>query len=239
MFLSSFVHFNTLLSQGGGDADSYFRSSQQLLKDGYFVNTLTEESIRNYHDGMYLTLIHTQNIEALREALVVSSSGDDYTIAKQQKYQPMLCGNKFGETVMHLVCRRHYDRVLKFFLEEANLSVRVICDHGRTPLHDACWTCQPITTSATSTTNTTSSDTGSNSHWDLNFSCIDLLLDHCIALLYCMDHKGYTPLDYAPKEYWHTWCTYLHQRGIERLVPKNNIIHEKFLKREENEMLSN
>jgi ankyrin repeat protein len=104
-------------------------------------------------------------------------------------------GNKFGETILHASCRRAAYSIVQFLLTDGAHPVRVCCDYGRTVLHDAAWTCTP------------------------DFAVIDLLLDVCPDLLYVCDRRGYTALDYIPKDQYGPWCDYLAARTAERLRP--------------------
>ncbi len=49
------------------------------------------------------------------------------------------CSNKFGESIIHIICRRRRDDILNFLVSEAGVSLRLRDDLGRTPLHDAAW----------------------------------------------------------------------------------------------------
>ena len=45
------------------------------------------------------------------------------------------CSNRFGESLIHIACRRGSLPVIAFLLDEAGVSIRVRDDCGRTPLH--------------------------------------------------------------------------------------------------------
>lgn len=45
--------------------------------------------------------------------------------------------NKFGESIVHIMCRRGSLEGLSFLVEKANVSLMVRDDFGRNPLHDA------------------------------------------------------------------------------------------------------
>jgi len=98
--------------------------------------------------------------------------------------------NRFGESLLHMACRRGDVGVLAFLVEEANVPLEVRDDFGRTPLHDACWTPEP------------------------NFEAMDLLLKFAPPhLLLAEDVRGHTPFDYARKEHWDAWAQYLRERS--------------------------
>mmetsp|Transcript_4909 Transcript_4909/g.7634 ORF Transcript_4909/g.7634 Transcript_4909/m.7634 type:complete len:453 (+) Transcript_4909:338-1696(+) len=96
---------------------------------------------------------------------------------------PNAC-NKFGESIIHAVCRRGDHDMLRILLD-AGSSVQVSDDFGRTPLHDACWTASP------------------------NFETISLLLEKDPWLLSITDCRGSTPLGYVRKAHWAVWNGFL------------------------------
>lgn len=49
------------------------------------------------------------------------------------------CSNRFGESIIHIVCRRGRDDILKFLVKDAGVTLRLRDDLGRTPFHDAAW----------------------------------------------------------------------------------------------------
>eukprot|EP00522_Entomoneis_paludosa_P010232 CAMPEP_0172440542 /NCGR_PEP_ID=MMETSP1065-20121228/1179_1 /TAXON_ID=265537 /ORGANISM="Amphiprora paludosa, Strain CCMP125" /LENGTH=331 /DNA_ID=CAMNT_0013189441 /DNA_START=80 /DNA_END=1075 /DNA_ORIENTATION=- len=108
------------------------------------------------------------------------------------------CANTFGESLLHLACRKQLTQVVQFLVQEARVPVAVVDDFGRTPLHDACWTATP------------------------NFAVVDLLLAECPDLLLVMDKRGHTPLFYARQEHWPLWMQHLDQKGA-AILPR--ILH--------------
>jgi Ankyrin repeats (many copies) len=77
-------------------------------------------------------------------------------------------------------------------VEEAGVSLRVCCDGGRTVLHDACWTQHP------------------------SFDCIRYILEHHQSdLVYCTDRRGFTPLDYVPRDSHAAWHAFLLDCGAD------------------------
>jgi len=108
------------------------------------------------------------------------------------------CSNRFGETLVHMACRRGLIEVVTFFLQEANVSLRVMDDYGRTPLHDACWSSSP------------------------NFPLVELLLDHDPEQLLVQDVRGHFPLTYTRKNHWEDWRKFLSARSV--LLQKNSCL---------------
>jgi ankyrin repeat protein len=103
--------------------------------------------------------------------------------------------NKFGESILHLACRHGKTGIVEFLMFQAGSSPRVICDSGRTPMHDACWTATP------------------------NFECIRLVLKEVPDLLLIADKRGFTPLVYLPRDTWGEWSDFL-ERNRDILAPK-------------------
>jgi hypothetical protein len=99
------------------------------------------------------------------------------------------CSNKFGESIVHTAARRGSLDVLEYLIHMADVSVRVCCDNGRTPLHDACWTDRP------------------------NFDCVRFLLRQCPDFLLLTDKRGWSPLEYAPRDTWGEWNTFLKENS--------------------------
>lgn len=97
--------------------------------------------------------------------------------------------NRFGESLIHMACRRGDVNVVSFLLIEARIDINVRDDFGRSCLHDAAWTAEP------------------------NFAVMDALLDHApAALLLSEDVRGHTPFHYARKEHWEAWVSYLKEK---------------------------
>jgi len=110
------------------------------------------------------------------------------------------CCNRFGEGLVHMACRRGFTQVVEFLLSEAKVSLRVRDDYGRTPAHDACWTCNP------------------------ELQLMKLILERCPELLLVGDKRGDTPLQYVRKEHAVQWRSFLEQNQ-DLLKPK----HDAFL----------
>lgn len=128
-----------------------------------------------------LDAVRSQNIEKLKEF--------------HKEGRPLKCSNRFGESILHLACRKGFYDVTKFLVEEADVPVWVKDDFGRTPLSDACWTVEP------------------------NFDLMDVLIAKAPDLLLISDARGHTPLDYVRREHWEKWIQYLKNKHSD-LTPK-------------------
>lgn len=98
------------------------------------------------------------------------------------------CSNQFGESLLHMACRRGSATLVSFLLNEAKVSPRVKDDFGRTPMHDACWRTNP------------------------EYEIVELLLSLEPRLASVVDARGHTPFDYARKEHWTGWRGFLDRK---------------------------
>lgn len=78
--------------------------------------------------------------------------------------------------------------MLRFLVTKAKVSLRVRDDWGKTPLHELCWNSRPNSSS--------------------QFESIRLVLQKEPELLFCKDRRGFTPLQYVPKDCWNDYKTF-------------------------------
>ena len=105
--------------------------------------------------------------------------------------------NTFGESLLHMACRRGDVSIVRLLVNEFKVRVEVRDDYGRTPLHDACWTTTP------------------------NFEVMDVLMGAVEArLLLAEDVRGHTPFDYARREHWDKWIRFLEERKAKLIAPE-------------------
>lgn len=95
------------------------------------------------------------------------------------------CCNRFGESLLHVACRRSTPEIVKFLLKEAGVCPRIRDDYGRTPLHDAVWRAHP------------------------EVDIVELLLNVEPRLAFVEDVRGHKPFQYARKEHWRRWREFL------------------------------
>ncbi|KAI2501371.1 hypothetical protein MHU86_13107 [Fragilaria crotonensis] len=129
-------------------------------------------------------------IEAIRRS-------DEIVLQKmlQAGLSPNPC-NSFGESIVHMLCRRGDYKLLKLF-KEHGCSLQVTDDFGRTPLHDACWTTEPP------------------------FDIVDMILTTDRRLLHLVDCRGSSPLSYVSRNNWEKWIAYLQSRADTYWPPRN------------------
>lgn len=98
------------------------------------------------------------------------------------------CCNRFGESLVSMACRRGNADVVRFLVKEANVSLLLRDDYGRTVLHDAFWTSEP------------------------KLELVEFLLQEVPDLLGVRDVRGHAPLDYVRNEHWEEWTSFLQER---------------------------
>lgn len=160
------MHFaQSCLKSYGIDSEAH----DSLTKKNFFFG-ITEDNLAAYQPDV-IQNIRLMNVDALRE---IKKTG-----------RSLQGCNRFGESMMHIACRRGSPDVLSFLINEGECTLRVHDDYGRTPLHDACWQAEP------------------------NFELIEIVLDAEPDLLLLRDKRGNTALDYVRREHWGLWVQYL------------------------------
>ena len=134
----------------------------------------TEEEIAAYSNDA-ISAVRTSDVDALRRIYYTQG-------------QTLRCCNRFGESLLHVACRRSNVDVVSFLLNEANVSPRIKDDYGRTPLHDACWRGNP------------------------EYDIVELLLSVEPRLAFVSDVRGHKPFNYARREHWGAWKDFLDQK---------------------------
>ena len=142
--------------------------SSMNMEEGYFVN------LTNVYDQEMVNAIRSNDIKCLTR---LHTSGINFQ-----------CGNRFGETLIHLACRRSNTNLVSYLINDAGVSLRVRDDFGRTPLHDACWRAEA------------------------NLPLLDMLLEQAPELLMLTDKRGHTPLCYSRREHWDVLIPFLEER---------------------------
>lgn len=152
---------------------------------------IREECYEPQHQQKNFFLEVTEEHLAAYQADVISAvrQGDVETLRSIKKSGRSLQGcNRYGESVMHIACRRGSPKTVSFLINEGGCSLRIKDDFGRTPLHDACWQTEP------------------------DFNLIEIILDVEPSLLLHRDKRGHTCLEYARRENWGAWIQYLSHR---------------------------
>ena len=105
---------------------------QQLL-EGISAKSFPSETWADYFQTMT-----PDNVGAYTTEMVQAVRNDEYGYLRERLRQghTLQCCNTHGESILHLVCRRGSEDMLRFLMEEAEVSVRIRDDKGRTPFHD-------------------------------------------------------------------------------------------------------
>jgi hypothetical protein len=124
--------------------------------------------------GVYVVdLIRKEDVEGLEEVIEAGLSPN--------------ASNSYGESIVHQICRRCSVLMLDVLLR-ANCEVISSDDHGRIPLHYACWAPEP------------------------NFPLVERLLETDMRLLHMVDARGHTPLSYTRQDHWSEWLQFLNAK---------------------------
>lgn len=153
-----------------------------LRQDGYKAQTIKSPMLKDF----FLEL-RDEHVEAYNVELVKAVRDRDIPFLRSthKSGKTLQCSNRFGESLLHMACRRGYTDVVRFLINEAKVTLRVKDDFGRTPLHDACWSANP------------------------NFDLMDLIIENDPDLLLIEDVRGHTPFSYARRSHWKDWSDFL------------------------------
>jgi Ankyrin repeats (3 copies) len=125
------------------------------------------------------------------QRLVKDGETEAFVKCIQAGLSPNPC-NKFGESLLHLVCRYGNHELLRRMIWDLDTNVLVCDDYGRTALHDACW----------------------GNDEQLAFGVVDLLVQTIgdASFFLVEDKRGFLPLAYVKKDSWAAWNDYLDRR---------------------------
>lgn len=138
-----------------------------------FIPPITEDELSNYGVDV-VTACRDENLEELRSL--------------HEGGRSLSCCNRYGESLMHMACRRGFQSIVTFLTESAGCAIRITDDCGRTPLHDALW------------------------NRDCQYGIVDMLVRSDPSLLLLCDKHGHTPFAYSRREHWGVWKQFLWDR---------------------------
>lgn len=159
-----------------------------------------QESIAKQCETRFIEAPTSEMLEAYGTEIVMAVRNNDLAQAKALFYDTSpeskfnkgcnAC-NRFGESILHIACRRGHLDMVQFLVQDVGLSIiNIRDDYHRTPLHDAFWTSKA------------------------SYDVVDFLLNqpNVTELLLCKDRRGYTPLDYSRGEDRGKWLRFLWER---------------------------
>jgi ankyrin repeat protein len=162
-----------------------------------FLQSVLAESETDSADNVITQPLHQSDfIQPTSDQIEAYNQSNDAVVAVRagdvnKLRQLVSCGaqlqvcNKYGESLLHMACRRSNAHVVSFLLHEANVSPRIRDDFGRTPLHDACWRGNP------------------------EYEIVEMLLEKEPRLAFVKDVRGHRPFQYARREHWPAWKEFL------------------------------
>jgi hypothetical protein len=157
-----------------------------LSSQGFKARTFAHDSLPHFFEE--ITEKELQAYDA--DALTAVRNADMETLHKfHQEGRPLKCSNQFGESLLHLACRKGLVSVVKFLVCDVGVPLNVRDDMGRSPLHDAFWTPEP------------------------NFELVDFILKMCPNLVVISDKRGHPPLEYTRRDDWGKWNEFLRSRA--------------------------
>ena len=137
-----------------------------------------------YHAAPRPDQVAAYDMELVR---AVRSSQLERLIALKGAGRAIDACNRFGESIIHMACRRGAPDMVRFLVTSGGLSVNISDDFGRTPLHDACWTATP------------------------SFEVIKIILDINRYMVILCDSRSSLPLSYIHEDHWGAWCEFIMQ----------------------------
>merc|ERR1712232_1493670 len=190
--------FFSILKDAGYQPEPLPLKSTSLSENFFFRPT--EYHFKAYNKEV-ITAVQSQNMQEMRNMLQQTTNKDIYSQSMEIN-RVFDCCNRFGEGILHMACRKGLKNSVEFLLHEAEVTLRRRDDFGRTPMHDAFWSSQPL------------------------LDIVQLLVKHDPDLLLISDTRGSSPLAYAPKDQWPIWCDFL-QNNKDLILPRELISSSK------------
>jgi hypothetical protein len=158
----------------------------------------------------FLDIISPEEMTSYPDVVPATRQNDVAELRRlQESGHSLNCCNPFGESLIHIACRRGFVETVKFFLEQPNLTIRLADDCGRTPLHDLCWNPSP------------------------QFELCKLLLEREPSLFFLRDKRNFTPFEYSREEHWTLWKSFLlENKSLFEKMEKDSCYHWMFSRKD-------
>ena len=174
---------------GKANAGAFLKNPQEFVVSEFKANGLDVETT-DLAAGMSFLKPTEEMIEAYKMETVAALRKHDVEKLRELHKSgiALQCCNRFGESLIHMACRRGETEIVRFLVQEAKVSLLVRDDYGRTPLHDACWTPKP------------------------KFELVEFIVSEAPELLCVKDVRGHAPLNYIRKEDYAVWRDFFVKR---------------------------
>jgi hypothetical protein len=135
----------------------------------------------------FFSAVSEEQMAAYNMQIITTARNNDLDGLKKlhSEGQRLDCSNRFGESLLNMACRRGFEDIVEYLLEQPDINVRISDDGGRTPLHDACW------------------------HPSPQLSICKWLIERDPSLFLISDKRGCTAFQYARPQHWLIWRTFL------------------------------
>jgi hypothetical protein len=135
--------------------------------------------------GFYESIPEDETSYTIELATAVRTNDVDKIRSLQDSGFSLNCCNRFGESLLHIACRRGFVEIVRLILDQPKACIRISDDCGRNPLHDLCWNPSP------------------------QLQLCKWLLEREPSLFFLRDKRGFTPFDYARQEHWTIWKNFV------------------------------
>jgi len=169
----------TISDTGESSTQSITRIMKPIHESEFIIPTSIQ--IQNYSNDV-VSAVRSSNLSELQ------------SIYNQYGKVALDTCNKFGESILHIACRRSTVSIVSYLINIVQINPRIKDDYGRNPLHDACWRSVP------------------------EYGIVELLLEKEYRLMYSKDVRGHLPFQYARKEHWADWITWFDTKKKELIL---------------------
>ena len=169
----------TISDTGESSTQSIARIMKPIHESQFIIPTSIQ--IQNYSNKV-VSAVRSSNLSELQ------------SIYNQYGKVALDTCNKFGESILHIACRRSTVSIVSYLLNIVQINPCIKDDYGRNPLHDACWRSVP------------------------EYGIVELLLEKEYRLMYSKDVRGHLPFQYARKEHWNDWINWLDTKKKELIL---------------------